>query len=114
MVSETTYALAKDDIEVRELDLLRVKGKNVPIRVYELVCKKGALTDDQKKAFDIYADALSLYRQRNFKDALAKFSEVGNILKDDGPSKTYSGRCNDYLASPPPENWDGVFVMTTK
>ncbi len=114
MVSETTYAAAKDEIEVRELDLLRVKGKKLPIKVFELVSKKGGLTEEQKKAFAIYDSALELYRKRDFKSALSKFGQVTEILPKDGPSETYSGRCNDYLKTPPPADWDGVFVMTTK
>ena len=114
MVSETTYEAAKADVEVRELDLLRVKGKNVPIKVLELVCRKGELTDAQKKAFDIYTEGLELYRARQFKKALSKFEESGKILPKDGPSETYAGRCSDYIEKPPPKNWDGVFVMTTK
>ncbi|OGR84923.1 MAG: hypothetical protein A2901_01505 [Elusimicrobia bacterium RIFCSPLOWO2_01_FULL_54_10] len=114
MVSESTYAAAKDDIEVRELDILRVKGKNLPIKVYELVCGKGQLTDAHKKAFEIYSEGLELYRKRQFKKALLKFEQVCEILNDDGPAKTYMNRSKEYIKSPPPENWDGVFVMTTK
>ena len=114
MISETTYDVVKDDVEARELDLLQVKGKNVPIKVYELVGKKGSLTDSQKQAFDLFMEALELYRKRQFKKALVKFQETSNILSDDGPSQTYMQRCKDYIKSPPPANWDGVFVMTTK
>ena len=113
MVSETTYMAAKDNIDVRELDLLRVKGKKLPIKVFELVCRKGELTDAQKKGFDIYNSALELYRKREFKPAEAKFGAVMDVLPKDGPSETYSARCGDYLKTPPPADWDGVFVMTT-
>lgn len=114
MVSETTYEAAKADVEVRELDLLRVKGKNVPIKVFELVCRKGELTDAQKKAFGIYMEGLNLYRDRQFKKALSKFEQSGEILPKDGPSQTYAGRCSNYIEKAPPKDWDGVFVMTTK
>ncbi len=114
MVSETTYEAAKADIEVRELDLLRVKGKKLPIKVFELLSRKGELTDEQKKAFEIYTMGLELYRKREFKSALGKFCQVMEVFPKDGPSETYSGRCYDFLKNPPPADWDGVFVMTTK
>lgn len=114
MVSESTYNACKDDIEVRELDLLRVKGKKIPIKVYELVCHKGGLTDAQKKGFEVYLEALGLFRGRKFKEALKKFQSVDEFLKDDPPSATYIGRCKDYIEKPPEKDWDGVHVMTTK
>jgi len=114
MVSESTYTAAKDEIEVRELDLLRVKGKAKPIKVFELLSKKGELTDSQKRGIDLYNEGFDLYRKRNFKEAQAKFQEVMDHLPNDGPSETYINRAKDYIKTPPPSNWDGVFVMTTK
>jgi len=114
MISETTYEAAQAEVEVRELDLLQVKGKNVPIKVFELVSRKGKLTDDQKKAFEIYREGLQFYRGRQFKKALSKFEQSEKILPQDGPSETYAGRSRDYIDKPPPKNWDGVFVMTSK
>ncbi len=114
MVSETTREQAKDEIETRELDLLRVKGKKLPIKVFELVSKKGGLTDSQKKGFELYNEALDLYRKRNFKEALKKFQQVFDVLPNDGPSTTYIDRSKNYIESPPTEDWDGVFTMTTK
>ncbi|OGR82522.1 MAG: hypothetical protein A2636_00270 [Elusimicrobia bacterium RIFCSPHIGHO2_01_FULL_64_10] len=114
MVSESTYAQAKDDIEVRELDLLRVKGKEKPIKVFELVCRKGGLSEAQKKGVALYDEALALYRKRDFKKALARLEAVLSVLPGDKPAETYIRRAKDYIDTPPPANWDGVFVMTTK
>src|SRR5262249_42732823 len=42
LVNETTYAAVKDDgFEFRELDLIRVKGKNQPVTIYELIGRRG-------------------------------------------------------------------------
>lgn len=115
MISETTYEKVKDAVEVRELDLLRVKGKKIPIKVYELVSKKDELTDHQKRGFEVYHEALTLYRKRHFKEALKKFQQVKEFLpEDDGPTGTYIGRTQDYIEKPPEKEWDGVYVMTTK
>ena len=43
-----------------------------------------------------------------------EFERALEVRPDDGPSQTYLGRCREYLESPPPEDWDGVYVMTTK
>jgi adenylate cyclase len=114
MISEFTYQKARDAIEVRPLDLIRVKGKTVPIQVYELVDRKGALTPDQKNAFGHYAEGLKLYHDRQFARAMDAFKKTLGLLPHDGPSRTYIERCETFIAFPPPPAWDGVFVMTTK
>jgi adenylate cyclase len=114
MISETTYEQVKSEVEVRELDLLRVKGKKIPIKVYELLSLKGQLSDDQKKGVDLFNEGLALYRQRQFKESMKKFGQVREILPEDGPSETYLRRAQDYLDAPPAADWDGVYVMTTK
>jgi adenylate cyclase len=114
MISEFTYEKAKNDVEVRELDLLRVKGKNIPIKVYELLAKKGALTADKAKTFALYRDGLAFYRDKMFDRAIDTFKSVLAALPDDGPSQLYIDRAEKYRAAPPPADWDGVFVMTSK
>jgi class 3 adenylate cyclase/CHASE2 domain-containing sensor protein len=114
MISENTFVHVKERVEVRELDLMRVKGKLVPTRVYELISRKGELTEDKQKIIQIYNQGLKTYRQKEFEKALTKFKECLSIDPDDGPSKTYLKRCEEYIKNPPPEDWDGVFIMTTK
>ncbi len=114
MISEFTYEKAKDDVEVRQLDLLRVKGKAIPIKVFELVARKGQLTEEQKKAFALYRDGLAFYMDRQFKKAVETFKKVLAIIPHDGPSEVYIQRAEGYMAAPPPKDWDGVYVMTTK
>ncbi len=114
MISEFTYEKAKDDVEVRQLDLLRVKGKAIPIKVFELVARKGQLTEEQKKAFALYRDGLAFYMDRQFKKAVETLKKVLAIIPHDGPSEVYIQRAQGYMAAPPPKDWDGVYVMTTK
>ncbi len=114
MISEMTYEKVKEVVEARELDLLRVKGKQIPIRVYELLNLKGKLSDAELQGREAFEAGLTFYRARNFKEALAKFNTVINYMPGDGPAETYRRRSQNYLQTPPPENWDGVYVMTTK
>lgn len=62
----------------------------------------------------IYKQALNLYKQRKFKEALEKFEECLRIDPEDGPSKVYVERCQYFLQNPPPDDWDGVFELKTK
>ncbi|MDI6739821.1 MAG: CHASE2 domain-containing protein [Candidatus Edwardsbacteria bacterium] len=115
MISEFTYEKVKGLYPVRELDLLRVVGKEQPVRVYELLGLSDAdVPEAQKKAVEQYLKGLELYRARKWDEAIKFFNLALAADPEDGPSKTYIERCEEFKASPPPENWDGVFVMKTK
>lgn len=110
MISESTWQLVKDDLEARELDVIRVKGKETPVRVYELLAKKGELPEEKAKSVELFGTGLALYRKRRWKEAMEVFSK----LPDDPPSAVFRRRCTELLRSPPPENWDGVYSMISK
>jgi adenylate cyclase len=114
MISDNTYAHVKDKVEVRELDLIRVKGKLEPTRVFELISRKGELPEEKQKIIDIYNKGLETYRNREFEKASSYFEKCLELDPKDGPSTTYLKRSQEYQKNPPPEDWDGVFVMTTK
>lgn len=114
MISKATYDMVKDDVEVRELDTIRVVGKNEPITVYELLQRKGELAEDMIEMVAHYNKALVSYKQRNFSEAKALFNKVLAIAPEDGPSKGYMNRCDDYLITPPADDWDGVYTLTSK
>ena len=114
MISHETYNNVKELFHARELDIIRVKGKSQPTKVYELI---GDYDEEsaKKKMNDLenYFKGLELYKQKKFKEATKFFIEL--IEKyDDEPSKVYMKRCGIYIDNPPDEDWDGVFVMTTK
>lgn len=113
IVSEFTFAGAKDGFTFRELDYVRVKGKQKPIVIYELVSRKGE--DIAKERFcSMFSNALALYRERRFSEAMDSFASALKEVPDDGPSSVYMERCRGYLTDPPPEDWDGVYAPKTK
>ncbi|MBI2429400.1 MAG: CHASE2 domain-containing protein [Ignavibacteriales bacterium] len=115
MISERTQEMVKDEMICRELDLLVVKGKTKPIRVFELIAEKKDFKDEKKlQVIDVYSKGLELYRQRKFKEALQTFYDALQIDEDDGPSQLYFIRTDKYIKSPPPDDWNGVFELKTK
>lgn len=114
IVSESTYEQVKDAVEVRELDLIRVKGKQIPIRIYELICEKGRMSVSQSNLVKMFHEGLSYYRSQKWRKAAGIFREILKTNPDDGPSKTYSTRCVTLAKVGVPKDWDRVFVMTTK
>jgi adenylate cyclase len=120
IVNETTYEGAKDDGFVfRELDLIRVKGKLQPVTIYQLMGQQTDLVADGRaeevrSQVEQFARALELFRNRKWDAAQRAFQEFLDRWPEDGPSRVYWKRCQEYLFDEPSANWDGVFVMTHK
>lgn len=114
MIGEYTYELAKDSIVGRELDIIRVKGKSMPVKVYELIAKKGEIDQKTLELLKNFGDGLDAYRKQDWATAIKYFGNAIQIKPEDGPSRLYLTRCADYLKSPPPPQWDGVYEMKTK
>ena len=114
MISENTYEQARDVVEARELDLIRVVGRREPVRVYELLGRKGELDPGRAELAERYRDALAAYRAQRFEAALEGFQQVLELDPDDGPALTYVDRCRVFLEAPPATDWDGVYQLTGK
>lgn len=72
------------------------------------------LSVEKMRLLEFYNKGIELYKQRNFEGALAEFRQAQTVDPADGPTNLYVSRCEAYIANPPPADWDGVFVMTTK
>lgn len=114
MISEFAYELVKDLFVVRELDDIRVIGKNEAVKIYELIGRNNEVSDIILKAINIFNEALILYREKEFRQAIGVFNKVCEKIPDDPPSVTYIRRCKQYILNTPPNNWDGVFNLTSK
>jgi len=114
MISENTYANVKDTAETRKLDIIRVIGKTEPIGIYELLGLKGKLPQKVYDTIEHYNEGLKFFGERQWKRAMKAFEDALKILPDDGPSKTYVGRCEEFMKKPPSKKWDGVYSMKSK
>jgi adenylate cyclase len=114
MISEGTYQQVKHVITARFLDFLAVKGKKEPVKVYELVCEKGKEPPEFNDRHKLYDHAIELHLERKWDEAIETFEKVLARWPDDGPSKTYIKRCQEYKQNPPPEGWDGRYILTHK
>ena len=72
------------------------------------------ISEDKKNVLEFFAEGRKCYKLMDFQNALKNFAQALKIDPNDGPSKVYYVRCKHYIENPPPEDWDGVFVMTTK
>jgi adenylate cyclase len=114
MVSQNTYASVKDQFRFRELDTIRVVGKSEPITVYELLEVPGKVPERKEEILVHYNQALVMYKERRWKDAMAGFVRALKLDMEDSPSKLYYLRCRAYIKTPPPETWDGVSNLSSK
>ncbi len=107
IASEATVAHARDVIVVRELDLVRVKGKAQTVRIFEVLGH--AATAAQWSALIAHFDAgLAAYRARAWETAATAFERAAQIRPNDGPSDLYLRRCRDHQKKEPPSDWEPV------
>lgn len=107
LISENTYLAIKDEFIAREVDIVRVKGKNRPVKIYELLAQGTSYSDSD--FLNNYHRALKLFYDKQFSESEAAFSELLKIRSDDYLSKMYLERsqyCKDNVV---PDSWDGVF-----
>lgn len=112
LLSESTVRDLTKPALLREVDVIRVKGKDRPVAVYEaLGFREPAGLGDM---LDAYEEGLAAYRARKWKVAAKAFEAALKIQPTDGPSGMYLGRCRVYAAEPPAADWDGVWTLKEK
>ena len=72
------------------------------------------LSDEKRQVLELFGDGRKAYKLMNFDGARRLFAKALTVDPEDGPSKVYYARCKHYVDNPPQEDWDGVFVMTSK
>ena len=115
ILSEFTLSLCSDRIWVRELDKVRVKGKNQPVGIYELLQSSSEPIDGETQKFlELYKNGREAYISRNFQKAISFFEAALVMRPSDKPVEVHIERSVNYLEISPPDDWDGVHTMTTK
>lgn len=107
IASESTKKAVKGKFIFRKLDLVRVKGKNKPITIYELICRAKDKHDADK--IISYETGLKLYLDKKWDKAIKEFEKVNDFA-----SKEFIKRCKEFKKNPPAKDWDGVWVMKSK
>jgi adenylate cyclase len=113
-----TALVAKDKFAVLELDFITVKGKKEPEVIYAIAGREDlAQSAHFQRLRNLTLEMLSCYRSRDWDGALAAIAK-GRVADETSSLKAlydlYSERIAAFRETPPPENWDGVFALTTK
>jgi adenylate cyclase len=107
LVGDAAAQLASDSYVFRMVDHVRFKGRSQPVRVHELLGRRGEITPRMQEQLALHEQALTAYHQRRFAEAHALF-ERASMDFHDTVAAVYVGRCGRYLVTPPPADWDGV------
>jgi class 3 adenylate cyclase/DNA-binding response OmpR family regulator len=132
MVSEFMYERARDYFVFRKADVVRVKGKDEPVGIYAVYAGfegEGAAAAQNGQEFklplvpslqinrellDAYGKGQSLFYMREWSAAREYFVRALGIDGKDYLSALYLERCDRFIASPPPADWDGAVTLTEK
>lgn len=96
-------------LPLRELDRVRVKGRDRPVQIFELLCD-----DDAIDLTPTFEEGLDFVRRRRWSQARACFDECRRRRPQDGPTLYYLDLLDRFAQNPPPDDWDGVSTRDTK
>jgi len=115
LISGMTADLLHDSYHMRELDFLRVKGKQNPVPIYEVLgCGDNPLPERKTRLLSTFENGLRAYRQRDWLTASRLFKAATEIDPSDGPSQIFLERSENYGTVPPADDWDGVWTLYDK
>jgi len=113
LIAQRTVELSGDKIEVRPVAMLQVKGKTVPVMVYELLARGGELDATRKAWQEKFTAAFAAYQARDWEKACGLLEQTLGINPRDALAVTYLKRATEYRSTPPPQGWD-VFKLDEK
>ena len=112
-----------DQCVFRYLDCIVVKGRSEPVDVYEIMGLRDRITEQQIECKKQFEQAIVAYQNQEWDRAIALFnrsSELEYFIPNDesfihtNPSLVYINRCEVMRENPPPEDWNGVYIMKSK
>ena len=97
----------------RSLGRVSPKGRAEPLDIFELVGWREKLDEAQRVRLAAFEEAMAHYQARRFEEALRRFRGIVEHAQA-GPAARFAALCEDFLAHPPPADWNGVFAQTEK
>jgi adenylate cyclase len=113
LITEAVYEKVKEAYLCREIDLMTVKGKTQPVRIYEILQERSKAAVKLTTLARSFEKGLASYRAKKWDAAIAHFEPLASTLNDK-PSRVFMDRIEMFRASPPPRSWDGVFALNVK
>ncbi len=114
IVTKNTLEMLDESFVTRELDSVAVKGKKEPVSIYQVLGMVGEVEDGQIKFAKQYEIALNQYYAQRFVEAAAECEKLLQMNPEDLTTQHLLERCRIYQEVPPPEGWNGAWIMTKK
>ena len=115
LIGASAAELVRDEVYLRSVARVQVKGKTKPVDVFTFVAARGDETDPEfLKWLETYEEALEKFRARDFTDAKILFSRFLEFYPDDLLAKMYLQRALEYEQAPPDEAWEAIEVFKKK
>ena len=111
VIGATAASRVRNEILLRELDRVTVKGRDEPLAIFEALIDLDGVTEHHRTLKTGYEEALQAYRDCRFAEAASLW---GRLADTDGPSRVMQERALAYDIEPPPGDWDGVWAITSK
>jgi len=117
IISQPTFEFIEqeDSFEIREIDLVMVKGKKKPVTIYEVCnCDPDPIREQKMESKNNFSEGLKNYRASKWKQAITKFKACVKECPSDRTAEIYIDRCKIYQKNPPPKNWAGEQIFDHK
>jgi adenylate cyclase len=114
LISEYTKEETGDEFVIRPLSRVTVVGIPVPVRLFELLEIRKDAPQTLLDMVKVWEKAFEAYENRDFEGAKKLFGSIYQQDNEDSTAKFYMDRCEEYVAAPPPKEWDGVDNLTEK
>lgn len=116
IISEKTYKLLTPEVfRVRPLDIIKVKGKNEPVRIFEVYgLEVKPVTENDTEYYRLYEEGFALYLQREFAKAVECFNRALKLRPGDAPCLNMINRIDRLDAERLPADWDGSTALDFK
>jgi class 3 adenylate cyclase len=111
LVSEATMAACGPAVAFREIDHVRVIGRQAPVRIFEPLALQTELSAEHQDLESRFAFALCEFRRRDFEGAAAAFRELASAVPAAG---AFARRSAAFAAAPPPADWTGIYDLEQK
>ena len=100
-----------DDFLVRKIGDFLFRGKSKVVAIYELISLKDESSEKQRDLCALFTEALTAYYRQSWEDATITLQNSLKIYQQDGPSKYYMAKCEEYRKNPPGRDWNGVICL---
>jgi adenylate cyclase len=115
LVGATAAELVRDEVYLRSVARVQVKGKTKPVDVFTFIGGRNEEVDPEfLKWLETYEEGLERFRARDFTEAKILFSRFLEFYPDDLLAKMYLNRALEYEQVPPDEAWEAVEVFEKK